>query len=202
MLEPLLGVELPLPVLGAPVVVVVPPPVSWWCRRRWSCRRPCGAADQYLSLSRCQTLNRYLSLSPSPSPSPSPAGERERGGRHGHGDRGDAGHRDGQAALVSVGLRRVVAFFDRLLQTAVFFADFFFFFLVGRGGARMLAEADEAERVAANADAKPAVGVTSRASSKAQTRLYALGDIRRAPFLRWGFGAGAGWAGLPPLPSA
>ena len=100
--------------------------------------------------------------------------------------------------LRALALRRVVAFFDRLLQMAVLFTAFFFFFLAAAARCdELLAEADEAEPVAANADAKPAVGVTSRASSKAQARLYALGDIRRAPFLRWGFRAGAQLAGHP-----
>jgi hypothetical protein len=86
-------------------------------------------------------------------------------------------------------------FFDRLLQTAVFL-DRFFFFLATTACESPLAELAAPE--AANADAKPAVGVTSRASKQATARLYALGDIERAPFLRWGT-RGAG-RGLPPIP--
>jgi len=86
-------------------------------------------------------------------------------------------------------------FFVRLLQTA-FLERFFFFFLATTACESPLAELAAPE--AANADAKPAVGVTSRASKQATARLYALGDIERAPFLRWGTG-GVG-RGLPPIP--
>jgi hypothetical protein len=86
-------------------------------------------------------------------------------------------------------------FLVRLLQTA--FLDFFFFFCFATTACESpLAELEAPE--AANADAKPAVGVTSRASKQATARLYALGDIERAPFLRWGTGA-PGWASHHPL---
>lgn len=89
-----------------------------------------------------------------------------------------------------------LARFDRLLQTAVFLERFFFFFLATTAcEAEPLAELEAAPE-AANADAKPAVGVNSRASRQAHARLYALGDIERAPFLRWGTGAPG--LGLPP----
>jgi hypothetical protein len=83
-----------------------------------------------------------------------------------------------------------VVFLDRLLQTAFF--DFFFL------AAAEVACCEPAERVAASADAKPAVGVTSRASRQAQTRLYALGDIRRAPFLQLGIWCWSLAGGRPP----
>jgi hypothetical protein len=65
-------------------------------------------------------------------------------------------------------------FLDRLLQTA-FFDRFFFFCFATTACESPLAELEAPE--AANADAKPAVGVTSRASKQATARLYALGDI-------------------------
>jgi hypothetical protein len=79
-------------------------------------------------------------------------------------------------------LLRALAFRVRLLQTAVFFESFLRFFFLCRFastacGAALPAELDAAAPVAANADAKPAVGVTSRASRQAHARLYALGDI-------------------------
>jgi hypothetical protein len=93
-----------------------------------------------------------------------------------------------------------LAFFVRLLQTA--FLERFFFFLCFATTACESPLAELAAPEAANADAKPAVGVTSRASRQATARLYALGDIERAPFLRWGTGAPGCGPPTYPLASA
>jgi hypothetical protein len=99
-------------------------------------------------------------------------------------------------ATVTLLLRALtLPFLVRLLQTA--FLERFFFFLATTACDAPLAELAAPE--AANADAKPAVGVTSRASKQATARLYALGDIERAPFLRWGTRGAGSWPPTYPL---
>ena len=77
-------------------------------------------------------------------------------------------------------------FFDRLLQMALLLERFFFFFLCLATTTCESPPLAELAPEVANADAKPAVGVNSKASRQATARPYALGDMWRAPFLRWG----------------